>query len=163
MFITIHFVPHIQSELILNYNSLLFRLGGQFIFGDVKYNITPFYKISDLLLTEASSTIYEMLALGKPVVINRFFKLKLSHRIFKYRLYRKRLNKEMSSDISKFCFEVDRPASIPKIIEEAFARNENCKHEIKEFQDKMLYKLDGKASERARDAILSKLHKSNRC
>ena len=69
----------------------------------------------------------------------------------------------MSSDISKFCFEVDRPASIPKIIEEAFARNENCKHEIKEFQDKMLYKLDGKASERARDAILSKLHKSNRC
>ena len=128
-----------------------------------QYNITPYYKISDLLLTEASSTIYEMLALGKPVVINRFFKLKLSHRIFKYRLYRKRLNKEMSSDISKFCFEVDRPASIPKIIEEAFAKNENCKHEIREFQDKMLYKLDGKASERARDAILSKLHKSNRC
>ena len=40
------------------------------------YNITPFYQISDLLLTEASSTIYEMLALDKPVVVNRFFKLR---------------------------------------------------------------------------------------
>jgi len=42
------------------------------------------------LLTEASSTIYEMLACGKPVVVNRFFKLKLSHRLFKNRLYKKR-------------------------------------------------------------------------
>ena len=122
-----------------------------------EYNITPFYKISDLLLTEASSTIYEMLALGKPVVINRFLKLKLSHRIFKYRLFRKRLNKEMNRDISKFCFEVDHPSSIPKVIERAFSENENYKKERKEFQDKMLYKLDGRASERARDAILSRL------
>ncbi len=122
-----------------------------------QYNITPFYKISDLLLTEASSTIYEMLALGKPVVINRFLKLKLSHRIFKYRLYRKRLSKEMSRDISKFCFEVDRPSSIRKTIERAFSENENYKKERENFKDKMLYKLDGMASERARDAILSKL------
>ena len=121
------------------------------------YNITPFYQISDLLLTEASSTIYEMLALGKPVVINRFLKLKLSHRIFKYRLYRKRLNKEMSRDISRFCFEVDRPSSIPRTIERAFTENEKYKKDRKEFQNKMLYKLDGMASERARDAILSKL------
>ena len=62
----------------------------------------------------------------------------------------------MSSDISKFCFEVDRPAAIPKIIEEAFAKNENYIHEIREFQDKMLYCLM-KAQERARDALLSKL------
>ena len=53
------------------------------------YNIVPYYQISDLLLTEASSTIYEMIALQKPVVVNRFFKLKLSHKLFRYRLFKK--------------------------------------------------------------------------
>ncbi|MAW30630.1 MAG: N-acetylmuramoyl-L-alanine amidase [Flavobacteriales bacterium] len=42
------FYPHIQSELIFNYNSLLFKLGSQFIFGDVKYNIIPFFRITYL-------------------------------------------------------------------------------------------------------------------
>ena len=44
------------------------------------YNITPFYKISDLLITEASSTIYEMLAKEKPLLDNRFYKQKISHK-----------------------------------------------------------------------------------
>ena len=68
-----------------------------------------FMKFPDLLLTEASSTIYEMLALEKPVVVNRFFKLRLSHRIFKWRLYKRRLNQEMERDISDFCFEANKP------------------------------------------------------
>lgn len=42
------FYPHVQSELILNYKSLLFRIGGQFIFGDIKYNIAPFFRITYL-------------------------------------------------------------------------------------------------------------------
>ena len=69
------------------------------------YNITPLYKISDLLITEASSTIYEMLALNKPIIVNRFYKLKLSHRIFRQRLYNARLNQFMENEISQFCFE----------------------------------------------------------
>ena len=121
------------------------------------YNIIPFYQISDLLLTEASSTIYEMIALGKPVIVNRFFKLKFSHWLFRYRLYRKRLNKEMNKDIANFCFEANRPRDLPQIIETALNKNYNRLDIIKRYQEKMLYKLDGKASERVRDAILSRL------
>ena len=121
------------------------------------YNIIPFYQISDLLLTEASSTIYEMIALEKPVIVNRFFKLKLSHWLFRYRLYQKRLNREMNQDIANFCFEAKRPKDLPEIIETALKNNHTQLDAVKQYQRKMLYKLDGKAAERARDAILSRI------
>ena len=121
------------------------------------YNIIQFYRISDLLLTEASSTIYEMIAFEKPVIVNRFLKLKLSHRLFRYRLYRKRLNREMNQDIANFCFETKRPKDLPGMIETALNNNHTRLDAVKDYQQKMLYKLDGKAAERARDAILSRL------
>ena len=119
------------------------------------YNIIPFYKVADVLLTEASSTIYEMLACGKPVVVNRFFKLKLSHRLFKYRLYKKRLNQEMEKDISSFCFEAHKPSDIPLALDSAFNRFSIKQDKVKEYQKKMLFKLDGLAASRAKEIILS--------
>ena len=121
------------------------------------YNITPFYKISDMLITEASSTIYEMLALDKPVLVNRFYKLKLSHRLFKKRLYRARLNEEMEKDISDFCFEVHKPKNLPSVIEDGFANIDSKLSAMKTYKEKMLFKLDGKASLRVRDEILARL------
>ncbi|NOZ75248.1 MAG: hypothetical protein GXO90_07695, partial [FCB group bacterium] len=79
------------------------------LLGPEIYNIVPYYQIADLLLTEASSTIYEMMALDKPVVLADFFKLRLSHRLFRQRLYNKRLNAEMSQTMTGFCFHIDRP------------------------------------------------------
>ena len=121
------------------------------------YNITPFYEISDLLLTEASSTIYEMLALEKPVVVNRFFKLRLSHRIFRRRLYKRRLNQAMEKDISDFCFEANNPEDLPKIIGYALNNTKTKLSAMKQYKEKMLFKLDGLAAVRARDEILYRL------
>ena len=42
------------------------------LLGPETYNIIPYYQISDVLLTEASSTIYEMIALEKPVIVIGF-------------------------------------------------------------------------------------------
>lgn len=124
----------------------------------IDYNIVPYYKIADLLLTEASSTIYEMIALNKPIIVNRFFKLKLSHRLFQYRLFRRRLNKEMSDAISDFCFELFEPNNLSNVIHEAFEKNDQFQSIREKYQHDMLYKLDGKASERVRDAIFKKLN-----
>jgi CDP-glycerol glycerophosphotransferase (TagB/SpsB family) len=121
------------------------------------YNITPFYKISDLLITEASSTIYEMLALDKPVLVNRFYKLKLSHRLFKKRLYRARLNEEMEREISDFCFEVNQPKELPGVIEDALNNVKSKLSVMEKYKNKMLYGLDGNASLRVRDEILARL------
>ena len=124
------------------------------LLGPEVYNITPYYKISDILLTEASSTIYEMIALEKPVIVNRFYRLKLSHKIFRYRLFKKRLSKEMNKDITNFCFEMNRAKDLPQVLDTAFNENHKRLNIVREYQNKMLYKLDGKASERVRDTIL---------
>ena len=121
------------------------------------YNISPLYSISDMLITDASSTIYEMMAFEKPVLVNRFYKLRLSHRLFKNRLYRTRLNKEMESDISDFCFEVKASKDLPRVIEFAINNLQSKLPAIKTYKDKMFHKLDGRASERARDKIIERL------
>ena len=124
------------------------------LLGPEVYNITPYYKISDILLTEASSTIYEMIALEKPVIVNRFYRLKLSHKLFRYRLFKKRLSKEMNKDITNFCFEMNRARDLPQVLDTAFNENHKRLNIVREYQNKMLYKLDGRASERVRDSIL---------
>ena len=141
--------------------NLIFKLIGQFdhirLLEPAEYNVTPYYKISDLLLTDASSTIYEMIALSKPVVVNRFYHLKLSHRIFQNRLFKRRLDKEMNDEIEKFCFLADNVEQLPLVIDNALNQNNNHTPLIKEYQKKMLYKLDGSASIRAREEILKRI------
>ena len=122
-----------------------------------KYNILPYYLIADVLLTEASSTIYEMIALSKPVVVNRFYKLKLSHKLFRNRLYRARLNKEMNQDLENFCFIADKHLDVPYALETALIEKHKNYDSMKEYQTKMLYKLDGRAADRARDEILNRI------
>ena len=142
---------------------LIFKLIDQFdhirLLEPAEYNVTPYYKISDLLLTDASSTIYEMIALSKPVVVNRFYHLKLSHRIFQKRLYKRRLDKEMNDEVEKFCFLADNVKQLPYAIENALNQDNKNTALIKEYQKKMLYKLDGSASIRARDEILKRMNR----
>ena len=142
---------------------LIFKLIDQFdhirLLEPAEYNVTPYFKISDLLLTDASSTIYEMIALSKPVVVNQFYHLKLSHRIFQKRLYKRRLDKEMNDEVEKFCFLANNVKQLPLAIENALNQNNKNTTSIEEYQKKMLYKLDGSASIRARDEILKRINR----
>jgi len=53
---------------------------------DTEFSLIPFMAISDILLSEASSTLFEFAALDRPVIICDFYKLKWTYRgIFKYR------------------------------------------------------------------------------
>ena len=53
-------------------------------------SLLPFMKHADILLSEASSTLFEFVALNKPVIVCNFFKLKWSYRgIFKYRFHKR--------------------------------------------------------------------------
>ena len=162
--------PHLWTMFMNNFSGgvnlkkqrdLFFRVADLFdhihLIQPDTYNITPFYKVSDLLITEASSTIYEMLSLDKPVIVNRFFKLKLSHKLFRKRLYRSRLNSKMESDVSEFCFEANKPEELPNMIEVALKNSKIKLSAMKEYKEKMLYKLDGKASYRARNEIMKRL------
>ena len=153
------FLDQFSQYNLKHQRNLVYKLAEEFehikLLGPEVYNIIPYYKISDILITEASSTIYEMIAIEKPVVVNRFLKLKLSHKLFRYRLFKKRLSKKMNKDILNFCFEMKKSKDLKKTLDSAFENNESRLPIIKEYQKKMLYKLDGRASERVRDAILN--------
>lgn len=57
-------------------------------------SLLPFMKSADLLLSEASSTLFEFAALGKPVIVCNFFKIKWSYRgPLRYR-FEKRFGKD---------------------------------------------------------------------
>ena len=63
----------------------------------------------------------------------------------------------MESDISDFCFEVKAPKELPRVIEFAFNNLQSKLPAIKTYKEEMFYRLDGKASERARDIIMERL------
>jgi len=120
------------------------------------YSIVPFLHISDVLITEASSTIYEMQALKKPVIICNFFKLKLSHRLRKNRLFKRRLDKEMVEEYTRFCYRMDKPNQSATIIKEALADGiVKSNPDYSKYIFDMLYETDGKASKRIMNSLLT--------
>lgn len=61
-----------------------------FVANENYISLLPFIKVADILLSEASSTLFEFIALDKPVVVCNFFKLKWSYRgPLKYRFMRR--------------------------------------------------------------------------
>ena len=98
-----------------------------------------------------------MLALGKPVIVNRFFKLKLSHQLFRKRLYKKRLDADMENDIGEFCYQVTKPIELSEVLNKVFKKHDKNSFLENGFCEKMLFKNDGGASIRAKNIILSKL------
>ena len=61
----------------------------------------------------------------------------------------------MEKDISNFCFEAHEPNDIPSAIDLALNKFDSKQGNIKEYQKRMFFKLDGLAAMRARDFILS--------
>ena len=61
----------------------------------------------------------------------------------------------MEKDISSFCFEAHKPRDIPASLDSAFNNFSGKLDKVKEFQKKMLFKLDGLAAQRAKKIILS--------
>ncbi len=66
---------------------------------------------------------------------------------------------EMNDEVEKFCFLADNVKQLPLAIEKALNQNNKNTALIEEYQKKMLYKLDGSASIRARDEILKRINR----
>lgn len=127
--------------------------------GPEDYNIIPLYRAADVMLTEASSTIYEMMALQKHVIICDFYKKKLSHKISEKRMFRRRLDRGMKSDLYDFCYHINSPIELPEVLDRCFNKPDPFIDIRKKYIKKMLYKLDGKTSERIVDVLLKRLTK----
>lgn len=127
-----------------------------YVAGFDDFNIVPFYAIADLLVSDESSVVFEFAALDKPVILNRFLKLRWTYRLFGQRKFKKRMEAAMDQfrDIGENVWEykglktaVDCELKNP---EKYKKRRAECTHEI-------IGPVDGKVSVRMVDLLEKEL------
>lgn len=118
-------------------------------------NIVPYYSISDAMISDISSTLFEYLSLNRPIFQTTFFTPRLKHLIFSSRLT-KRLDLDRSEEIN-FTYIIESPDQIFSIIEKVLSEKDTLSFHRQQALKEFLYKTDGKASCRLIDAIEEKL------
>ena len=109
-------------------------------------NSAELYNLSDVLLTEASSTLFEYLATGNPVIVAEFFHLRWNHRLFPSR-FNKRMDQEISDQMD-FVYHLKSPGKLNKVVKNAIMERQTRLHILERRRDEMLGVVDGKAAER---------------
>ena len=124
------------------------------IAGVEDYNLIPFMQISDVMLSDASSAIFEYAALNKPVVWCDFYQTRWSYRgILKFRL-----EKRLDPDLQMFhdlCTRATLPKQVPAAIESALNNPEKLEPQRLQITQDMVGATDGQCSERIKDYILA--------
>ncbi len=116
-------------------------------------DILPLYSIADIMISDASSVIFEFIAIGKPVIWSHFFKLRWSYRgIFSFRL-KKRLDPDLEY-FRDICFEAKNFQEVLKGIPEVIKNPDFKIKERKETTKKLVGKVDGQCSKRIVDYII---------
>ena len=100
-----------------------------------------------------------MMTLQKHVIICDFYKKKLSHKISEKRMFKRRLDRGMKSDLYDFCYHIYSPEELPEALDKCINKPDPFIDIRKKFIKKKLYKLDGKTSDRIVDALLKRLTK----
>lgn len=114
-----------------------------------EYNLTSFIDLADIMISDESSAIFECVALNKPVIINRFLKLRWS-----YRLNPKKLLKRLDKGIDLYRRVGYNPKSYHEMLDNvADALSNPTKHESlrQDVSGAICGKVDGRVSQRIYD------------
>jgi len=112
-----------------------------------EYNIVPLFAFSDVLLTEASSTAFEYLAVERPIIIADFIKLRWKHHLFRGRFERQRLDSAIIDELN-FAYHLEQPQDLLRVLETALNDTEKKKQLLSQKRNLFLGNMDGKAAER---------------
>ena len=141
-----------QSEMMKNLDS---RSNNLYLAKPNDIDVIPFMKVSDLLISDISSTIFEFLPLDRPIIMAECFTIRFKHRIFKKRFSRK-LDLERYDSID-FVNRINDPGQLNGLIYHCIEYPSELSSLRKEAIEKYLYKNDGKASSRLIDEIESRI------
>ncbi len=114
-------------------------------------NIIPYYLLSDLLISDISSTIFEFLPLNKPIIQAECFSLRLKHKIFNNRFW-KRLDVGRMMDVD-FVYKIVDPSDLYSRVQYSLEYPDEMEINRQNACEYYLYKNDGKASFRLVNAI----------
>ena len=109
-----------------------------YLANEFDFDLTPFIELADIMISDASSAIFEFAALEKPVIWCDFYKLRWSYRgIFSYRL-KARLDEDI-----KYFNELCTRAGSYKDLKQLLTSSVNETAEFKEKRKEIVYKLAG--------------------
>jgi CDP-glycerol glycerophosphotransferase (TagB/SpsB family) len=120
------------------------------------HNILPFIYVADTMLSEASSTIFEFLALGRTGIIFDLDCENLSHHDGM-----PILDEDNRMFLEGAFVHIDDPARIGWAVEKAVDPDSEMKARGEEMRNLLFYKLDGHASERIVNIIEDRVRRKN--
>lgn len=130
--------------------------GNVYVADFYEYNLIPFLGVADIMLSDASSAIFEFLALGKPVIWCDFYKLRWSYRgIFSFRL-KARLSEDMQF-FERLCYKATNPKNIIELLDQSLNEPSDLKKERVAALEALAGRFDGNASKRIVDYMRNSL------
>ena len=120
-----------------------------------EYNLVPFLAISDIMISDESSAMFEFAALNKPVVSNRYFKLRWSYYLMPWKLT-KRIDKskEFYRTILDNANNYEETINYTK---EALSNPRKLEDKRLKFSKDLCGDIDGKVSNRIYNVVLNKI------
>ena len=120
------------------------------------YSLLPFLESADLMISDASSAIIEFAALNKPVLWCTFLQLRWNYRgIFSYR-FKKRMDEDYK-EYSKIAVKTDSYEELKTTVKDQIMHPDQLSENRRNYSEKMVGKLDGKASSRIIDYLLNNI------
>ncbi|MEK8029274.1 CDP-glycerol glycerophosphotransferase family protein [Ideonella sp. DXS29W] len=152
--------PHFFSWVVPQYEPQRERMkrwerAGIEVLGPERYDLVPLMARADVLISDASSALFEFAALGKPVVWCRFLKLRWSYRgLFAWR-YKQRMDPN-TPRYETVAYGVDKPAGLAGALQQALADRRSGKPppvERETLIEHLIGPRDGQASARIVKAL----------
>lgn len=134
------YAPHSQHRII---EKRLKKYNHAVLIPPEEHKILPFIHVADVMITEASSTMFEFLAIGKYGIIYNLPYEKLKHHDGTPIL------SEDNREFLKGAFvHVDSPNELPEAILRALNPTPEMQEMVQKYRNDLFYKLDGNASKR---------------
>jgi hypothetical protein len=113
-----------------------------------EYSIIPYLFVSDTMITEASSTMFEFLATGKTGII-----FNLNSETLKHSNGTPILDEDNRTFLKEAFVHFSNPQKMGKAIESALQVDKKREKAKEKMRNRLFYKLNGKASLRVKDII----------
>ncbi len=116
------------------------------------YSLVPFLASADLMISDASSALFEFAALNKPVIWCDFLKLRWSYRgLFSFR-FKQRMDKDYG-EYAEIAVHAKKYSQLTTLVKQQIEQPSSKESARLAFAEKLAGEIDGKVSERIIDYL----------